>query len=167
MRVSATAGGVEVDVERRVLVRCQRRTPRVLPPRRNDLPCSGGIELWRPPDLGRRLGVELLPVQGERRVVLGLEHVRLAGGGHQLGIVVEVALQDVATELPVGPAEEQVLVPHLVDHPGRCDTELADDAEVDEFLVFANGVERKGVRPAELSGELAAEGLGGGVGTAE
>ena len=123
---------------------------------------SGCIKpkLRRTPDVFRRHLVELRHVQCERRIVLLLEHARLLLHREQLGVMVELVLQHVATELAVSPAEQQMLVPDLIDHPGRRDGWPAHDTEVEKLLVLSDHAMREAAAPPELPCELAFEGLG-------
>ena len=73
--------------------------------------------------------------------------------------MIKVPFEHIAAELAVGPAEQQMLVPHLVDDFGRCDDEITHHAQVDELPVFFDCPQGKCMCPTQFSGKLAGERL--------
>ena len=73
--------------------------------------------------------------------------------------MVELTFEHAIAELAVWAAEEQVLVPHDVDDFRRRDTNGLGDAQVDELLVFVDGVTGESRCPPMLARHLARERL--------
>ncbi len=126
-----------------------------------------GREFGCGPEGCRRLDVELGSVELERRQVLRLERRGLVVGRDEFGVVVEIAPQHLLAELAISAAEQQVLVPDLVDHARRCHRKVRDHAQIHELLVLTDRTQREPPAPVQLPHQLVGERLGRRVRPAE